>query len=34
MKNLRLGVTDSNIRVVKNVNGKKLNEFLVSRITR
>ncbi len=34
MKNLQLGVANSNIRVVKNVNGKKLNEFLVSRITR
>jgi hypothetical protein len=34
MKNLQLGVANSNIRVVKNVNGKKLNEFIASRITR
>ncbi len=34
MKNLQLGVADSNIRVVRNVNGKRLNEFIVSRITR
>ena len=34
LKNLQLGATHSNIRVVKNVNGKKLNEFIVSRITR
>jgi inosine-uridine nucleoside N-ribohydrolase len=34
MKNLQLGVAGSNMRVVKNVNGKKLNEFIVSRINR
>jgi hypothetical protein len=34
MKNLQLGVANSNIRIVKNVNGKRLNEFIVSRITR
>jgi inosine-uridine nucleoside N-ribohydrolase len=34
MKNLQLGVATSNIRVVKNVNGQKLNEFIVSRISR
>jgi inosine-uridine nucleoside N-ribohydrolase len=34
LKNLQMGATPSNIRVVKNVNGKKLNEFIVSRITR
>jgi len=34
MKNLQLGVANSNMRVVKNVNGRKLNEFIVSRITR
>ena len=34
MMKLQLGVTSSNIRVVKNVNGQKLNEFIVSRITR
>jgi inosine-uridine nucleoside N-ribohydrolase len=34
MKNLQLGVANSNVRVVKNVNGKKLNDFIVSRITR
>jgi inosine-uridine nucleoside N-ribohydrolase len=34
MKSLQLGVASSNIRFVKNVNGKKLNEFMVSRINR
>jgi inosine-uridine nucleoside N-ribohydrolase len=34
MTRLQLGVANSNVRVVKNVNGKKLNEFIVSRITR
>jgi inosine-uridine nucleoside N-ribohydrolase len=32
MKSIKLGVQGSNIRVVKNVNGDKLNEFVVSRI--
>jgi len=34
LKSIQLGVSDSNIRVVKNVNGTKLNEFIVSRINR
>ncbi len=34
MKSIELGVLDSNIQVVKNVNGDKLNEFIVSRINR
>jgi inosine-uridine nucleoside N-ribohydrolase len=34
MKTLQLGVAPSNIRMVKNLNGQKLNEFLVTRITR
>jgi inosine-uridine nucleoside N-ribohydrolase len=33
MKNLQKGAAHSNIRAVMNVNGKKLNEFLVSRIS-
>jgi inosine-uridine nucleoside N-ribohydrolase len=34
MKSIQLGVAQSNLRVVKNVNGAKLNEFIVSRINR
>jgi inosine-uridine nucleoside N-ribohydrolase len=34
LKSLQLAVANSNIRVVKNVNGKKLNDFIASRITR
>jgi inosine-uridine nucleoside N-ribohydrolase len=34
MKSIQLGVATSNIQVVKNVNGEKLNEFIVSRINR
>lgn len=32
MKTIELGVKESNMQVVKNVNGDKLNEFIVSRI--
>lgn len=34
MKNIQLGVANSNIRLITNVNGDKLNEFIVSRINR
>jgi hypothetical protein len=34
MKSIDLGVRGSNIQVVRNVNGDKLNEFIVSRIDR
>ena len=34
MKSIRLGVQGSNLRVVKNVNGTKLNQFMVDRINR
>ncbi len=34
MKSIKLGVEGSNIRVVKNVNGTKLNQFMVERINR
>ena len=34
LKSIRLGVKDSNVSVVMNVNGAKLNNFIVSRINR
>jgi inosine-uridine nucleoside N-ribohydrolase len=34
IEKLQMGVANSNMRVVRNVNGKRLNEFIVSRITR
>jgi inosine-uridine nucleoside N-ribohydrolase len=34
MKSIQLGVAESNLHVVKNVNGAKLNDFIVSRINR
>jgi inosine-uridine nucleoside N-ribohydrolase len=34
MKSIQLGVAKSNLHVVKNVNGAKLNDFIVSRINR
>jgi len=34
LKSIQLGVEHSNVSVVKNVNGAKLNDFIVSRINR
>lgn len=34
LKSIKLGVEHSNVSVVKNVNGAKLNDFIVSRINR